>query len=358
MGEALVYLPYYLMLFFQVRDGIRACLDLHDTPSHPVDELEKLFAANRCFIPNALWPIIMEKFMLARKNPFAQRQATDFLTFALGINLYKPLPALHYTQSIEEIISTLERKIDTFFVQYQDITKEKIQSIKMGVAKFIRCLLESSTNYPQYQYLVGPGGIGKTHFVKALSEWIEEIVPGTVHFEDVVINSVADLDGNTQRPGALLKVLRNQLQTGKRGSIVFMDEATWLNKMPNKCKRTFKGNLTAISTAYFGNSIDGNGIIIPIKPMLIFVASNEEITDTNLASRFAITHFSQPSLEARIDYGYAIFAKSPLYQTAKKANKVAECKEKLREKITTDESIKSFRDVQRTTEVYLAAHIL
>lgn len=341
-----------------VQDILKACIDLNNTPAHPIDELEKLFAINRCFIPNALWPIIIEKFMLARQNAFAQREAIDFLTFTLGITLYKPLPVCPFIHNIEKIIHTLETKIDTFFSQYQDITKEKIQAIKLGVAQFMRCLVGISKDLPHYQYLVGPSGIGKTHFVKALSQWIEEIAPGTVHVEDIIIHEVLDLDGNTQRPGALLKVLRNQLQTGKRGSIVFMDEATWLNKMPNECKRTFNGNLTAISTAYFGNSIDGNGVNIPMKPMLIFVASNEDITDVNLASRFAITQFPQPSLEARIEYGYDIFAKSPLYQTAERTHKITECKEKLREKITTDESIKSFRDVQRITEVYLAAHVL
>jgi len=100
-----------------------------------------------------------------------------------------------------------------------------------------------------------------------------------------------------------LDIVRNKCKDDVRGSLVFMDEATWLNSscMIDAAKVVFNCAQSRISTKYFNEVID-----IPVPPMLIIVASNEPIKDEHLANRFTQVEFPRPTVKALIDYAFAL----------------------------------------------------
>lgn len=291
---------------YLLKNIIESGFDFIQPPTHALEKYEESFAKNQCFIPNKLWPAIIENFMTARQNEFAQRKSMDFIEFALGLTIYKPKPELGINPSASgQISNELKARIDLFFKDYEG---EKISKqtclIKINVEKFINCLINLDEKMPRYICLYGSGGIGKTHFVNKLCKWMQELINDCVQFEELIITSADELEGNEQRPGAFLRVLRNQLLANKRGSVVFMDEATWLNRgdMTSSCKRVFNGDQTKISTSYFGKNIDGTAIELKVPPMLVFIAVNEDIQDKNLRGRFDIVKYPNPKTESLIEH--------------------------------------------------------
>ncbi len=286
---------------YLLREVINSGYNLAFQSRSALTRFEESFAQNQCFIPHALWPAIIEKFMLARQNPFEQRKCMDFIEFTLGLTAYKPKPAFaQKTGNAPTIIKELHVRIDQFFNDYNDTSDgECCRILKVNISKFILDLF-NNTQTSRYMYLCGPGGIGKTYFVQLLCSWIEELLPGSVQFEDLVITSAEELEGSQQRPGAMLRVFRNQLTANKRASVIFMDEATWLNHghMTDCAKRVFNGNKSKLSTSYFGDGIEGTGINLNMSPILVFVASNDEIKDPALKSRFDTIKYPLPKPEA------------------------------------------------------------
>jgi len=302
--------------------GFKSIYNLMFWPDNSLEGLEDHFAQNKCFIPRALWKKIEQQFRAARENPVNRDVYTHFIDFALGFTVYKPKPAIYFKDgmSVSDIKHELNQRIDRFFADYKDAVG--IDYIKINVSKFIDKLAISrdseEVQAPRYLYLYGSGGIGKTHFVQTLSDWIAELIPGSVRFEDVIINSSDDLEGSEQRPGAFLKVLREQLMQNKRGSVIIMDEATWLNNsgMVSSAKRIFNGDRSKLVTSYFGSNMDGSGVSLEIPPMLIFVASNEGLADPALASRFDMILYPSPSEEVLIANAIKIAEKSKVLQEA------------------------------------------
>jgi len=302
---------------FMLRPLIRSILNTFNPPANPLEKFENQFAKNQCFIPKVLWQPIIEKFMMARTNQFEQRSSMNFLEFTLGLTIYRQSPKLNISQENFEFgIINLFNKIDNFFADYQDAKPEYIWMLKSNILTFIKLLLVNSTQTPRYIYLQGPGGIGKTYFVNQLSKWIEEFIPNSVNFENLVITSPDELEGNPTRPGTMLRILRNQLISNKKGSVVFMDEATWLNEMPSTVKRVFNGDQSKISTTYFGNGLEGSGINLALPPMLIFVASNEEIKDAALKTRFDAIEFPIPKKEKLISYAKECITQNDLIKNS------------------------------------------
>lgn len=336
---------------YLLQDVIHAGYNLAFPEAHPLNILEKCFAKNQCFIPRTLWPAIIEKFMIARQNQFEQRTSMDFLEFALGLTVYKPKSTLQPSHdSAQRVILELHKRIDQFFSDYQqETTQECCQLIKLNVSKFVLNLLGNNDNPPRYIYFHGPAGIGKTYFVLQLSEWIEELMPGSVRFESMIITSPDELEGNRGRPGAMLRVLRNQLIADKRGSVVFIDEATWLNEsnMVSSAKRVFNGDQSTLSTDYFGGGIDGAGINLAIPPMLIFVASNEEIKEPALKSRFDVIKYPLPTQKALAEHAHAVATKSTILNNAHIPRKA-----KIENWIASD-NIASFRHAQAGIEQFV-----
>lgn len=307
---------------------IKSGYNLASWPDNALDDLEDHFAKNKCYIPAALWPKITKSFISARQNEFTRDPHTNFISFALGFTTHKPKSPVTFKDgaSIDDVKIDLNERIDTFFKDYasQDTQHKNAQHqdaqyinyIKINVSKFVDSLAynskQTTVQAPRYIYLHGSGGIGKTHFVQTLSQWIDELIPGSVRFENLVINSADELEGTADRPGAMLKVLRNQLIENKRGSVLIIDEATWLNDkgMVSPAKRVFNGDLSKLSTSYFGSNMDGSGVSLEIPPMLTFVASNDKIQDPALESRFDTVEYPSPAQAALIAHACRAAAKS------------------------------------------------
>ncbi|MCX5922689.1 MAG: ATP-binding protein [Candidatus Dependentiae bacterium] len=309
-----------------LRGTIQSAHHLISWPDNQLKELEEHFAKNKCYIPRVLWPKIINAFVSARQNEFSRETHTNFIEFALGFTTYKPKQPVHFKNhmGIDGIKQELNQRVDTFFNNYE--TKEcteALMQVKINIAKFIDSLLDdhaptSVVQLPRYLYLHGAGGIGKTHFVQTLSAWIEELIPGSVRFEDLVVTGADELEGSPEKSGAFLRVLRNQLIENKRGSIVIVDEATWLNDkgMISPAKRIFNGDRSKLSTAYFGKGMDGTGVNLEMPPMLIFVASNETLNDKPLASRFDVIQYPKPTPQALVAYAGECVSKSAILKQA------------------------------------------
>ncbi|HBS48392.1 TPA: hypothetical protein DEO28_00245 [Candidatus Dependentiae bacterium] len=311
-------------VFAAVFDGIRllhpitgSALDLANPPINQLNALEDRFAKTQCFIPKVLWPIIIEKFMAARTNLFERRDSAAFIEFALDLATFRPKPTLTLPRdSFHEKFTELFTKIDQFFDGYERPSAENILMLKNNVYKFIHLLLDNKSQTPRYLYLYGTGGIGKTHFANQLRKWIEEFIQGGIHFENMVITPGEELEGCADTPGAFLRILRNQLKENKLGSVVIMDEATWLNNdnMISPAKRVFNGDQSRLSTSYFGRGLEGSGINLKMPPMLIILASNEQIKDPALKKRFDVIEFPSPKKETLILFAQEIAENSKFLQ--------------------------------------------
>jgi len=344
-----------------LRGTIQSGYDLISWPDNQLEDLENYFAKNKCYIPYVLWPRITEAFVEARHNEFSRETHTNFLKFVLGFTTYKPKQSVRFKNGIsaDQAKWELNNRIDEFFVDYKiEHCAKAIAQIKINISKFIDYMLNdeagstANKQLPRYLHLHGSGGIGKTHFVQTLTQWIDELIPGSVRFEDLVITGADELEGTPQKAGAFLRVLRNQLIENKRGSIVIVDEATWLNDdgMVSPAKRTFNGDRSKLSTSYFGTGIDGTGITLDMPPMLIFVASNEEIKDKALATRFDIVQYPNPKQEKLISYAAEYATKSIALKNAQivpEKSKIQSWVEKLK-----DADV-NFRHIASNIEVML-----
>lgn len=359
---------------FYMRDVLKACCNWCFQPSSVLDALERRYALEQCFIPRALWPMIRDKFTMARTNQFAQRECIDFLEFALGLTSFKPKPILARADS-EAIKYRIAAKIDNFFKDY--VTSPDIVQLKVNVCLFIDSILGKSSQRPKPQYLVGIPGIGKSRFVEDLNTWLNqelsELVQATIvmkpetkiirclNFEKIIVKSPEELEGDVHHPGVFLRVLRNQLKAHKLGVLLFMDEATWLthkqdNQWTSCANRVFNGALASMATTYFGEGSQGIGFSLDLPPMLVFTASNSELEAPSLISRFKIVHFPLPKKEALVEYALELFRKSLYFTQAQEQQRVAAIEEAIRNKIEhpaivlsrilEDTSIKSFRDVE------------
>lgn len=317
---AVVFNSAYLL-----RESIRSAYTYAYPPVHALDSLEIKFAKNKCFIPKAFWPKIIETFMTARQNQFAQLKAMDFLQFALGLTIYKPKPVISLNQAkYEQVCNVLHSRIDSYFKDYEfsDKNDKAMQKfcwcIKINLDKFIKTIVSRNNPAPRYIYLCGSGGIGKTYFVQQLSSWIEELVPHSVRFETISVSNAQELEGTGQRPGIMLRILRNQLESNKNASVLFMDEATWLNEpgMLNSAKRVFNGDQTHISTNYFGDGMDGNGLSLAVPPLLIFCAANKKIEEAALSSRFDSLDYPAPKKSTLLIHALKIARNSGTLQRA------------------------------------------
>lgn len=307
---------------FKGKDILKSAYNVKYAPDNFLSILEEHFAKNKCFIPRVLWPQIIKAFISARQSETSQEMHVNFLNFTLGLTLHKPKNILVFSDNKTDldIKNELNERIDNFFANYdQTENTDSLNHIKINVSKFIDALITPQSPAPRYMYLHGTGGIGKTHFVQALALWISELIPNGINFENLIINSSNELEGNEMRPGLFLKVLRNQSMKNKTGSVIIIDEATWLNdhSMISAAKRTFNGDLSKLSTLYFGSQLDGSTVSLDMPPMLIFVASNEKINDPALESRFDVVQYPLPSKAALTEHAIKIAEQSTILKEAK-----------------------------------------
>ena len=309
MGGSFAVFSSVTNVFMSLPRLIQIGYQLKFRPDNFMANLEEYYAKNKCYIPNLLWEKIEEAFVQARQNQYAREKNINFLRIALSFTMHKPKPEIQFknNMSVDEVKDELNQRIDNFFKDYKkDNNFQSLWYIKINVSKFIDSLINKNfqTSAPRYVYMYGLGGIGKTYFVQTLAQWIDELIPNSVNFENLIIASSAELEGNDQKPGAFLKVLQNQLTQQKNGSVVMVDEATWINDfgMISSAKRIFNGEQSKLSTEYFGTDMHGQAVILDIPPMLIFLASNDEIKDGAVASRFDIVNYPTPSKFALISH--------------------------------------------------------
>lgn len=332
------------------RDAMRAAADLANPPARPLlDTLERRFACDKCFIPRCLWTVIENKFCMARFNDFTQQDSLNFLEFAVDLTLNKERK--RKIIDVNVVSDELFNRIDSFLSKY-DFDVKKMAALKFNLRNFLIQLSDDNLQKASRpQYFVGLPGIGKTHFVECLVKWIDELIPNSVYFENVVIGSVDELEGNSSRPGIMLRLLRNQLKAGTSGVVAMMDEATWMNSQDyiSSSKRVFNGDLTQLSTSFLGVDSDGKGLTVPMPPMLVFVASNEPIQDTALKSRFDQHEFPAPKRESLVEYACRLAQESNHRLGDKFESALAE----LKVLVNDDKDIKSFRDVQSKVGPFL-----
>jgi hypothetical protein len=301
-GSFAIFAVLFNSVWF-VRDIIRSSFNMISTPSHPLDVREKLYVTNQCFIPNAIWPKIEQGFMQARTNQFEESNALAFLDFALGFTALKKQPAL--TSDSEVIKRSVFARVNRFFADYE-MPAESVTAyiVQANVDLFIDAIFGYSTVRPRPVFLVGEGGIGKTKFAHVIYEAISESLRDKVQFCNEVIAQPDDLEGSATKPGLFLKVAQQMHKGGLCGSVIMLDEATWLNADDHvsPAKRTFNGDLTNQKTLYFGSGPLGQGVEFSLPPMLVIVASNSNIEDAALASRFDRVNFSNPKKESLTRY--------------------------------------------------------
>lgn len=346
---------------FQLKDAITAMHHWWMEPTHPVDECEKQYVKEQCFIPRQLWPEINEQLMLARQNPYGQQEALNFLSFTLGLTTYAPKVPLYLQLSNKKILlstnSTPEERmliskrtqsildnINTFFKDYESFKDGKnLPNLRISVKNFIQSLIKKGQQ-PRPILLHGEGGIGKTYFAKQLTDWIRELLPENVSYEQITITTTRELEGEKGYPGLFLRVLRNQCQRRTRGSIVMMDEATWLNKpeFEAPAKRTFNGALTTLSTTYFGEHLADDKANLTMPLTLTIAAANQPIEEKNLKSRFDHIEFPMPLPNTLNNYAQKLFSKQKQENDMDISLETTE-KEALQQGI---KEAKSFRDIE------------
>jgi hypothetical protein len=336
---------------YELKQGVTVINRYLRPPSHPVDPLEIQYVENQCFIPRQLWPIIHEKFQLARQNLFEQREALNFLSFTLGCTLYKPFtPPLQEAQknepaNVAPAIDYVIREIDVFFADYQPFDSPLDQyRITKQVKNF---MLSLTGNREQIRplFLHGAGGVGKTLFARKLTGWIRDSLqrtglPNSVSFEIFNVTTPDELEGSKSEPGVFLRVFRNKCSQGTRGSIVFMDEASWINQPEFKAptKRTYNGNLAVLSTIYFGAGTEGKNVELPMPPILNLLVNNDKIEDENTRRRFDHVNFPLPKPETLRTFSITLFKKE------KKVSTVTQTEEqKIKELI---QNCKTFGDIE------------
>lgn len=278
-----------------LRDIIRSGFNMISTPSHPLDEREKLYVTNQCFIPNAIWPKIEQGFMQARSNPFEESNALAFLDFSLGFTALKKQPALSADK--EAIKRSVFEKINNFFADYEIPEGSPIvYVVQANVDLFIDAIFGHPTRRARPIFLVGESGIGKTKFVHVIYQAIIESLRDKIQFCNEVIAQPDDLEGSDAKHGLLLRITQLLHKSLLYGGILILDEANWLNDpcFLSAAKRTFNGDLTNQKTRYFGGGSLGQGVDFDLPPILVFVANNSMINDSALASRFDIVHFPKP----------------------------------------------------------------
>lgn len=305
---------------------IQAVLDLASNSEQELDNLEMKFAKKQYLIPRAIWPKINNKFMVARKNLFKQEESINFIDFCLGLTLYKQRipPVLYDSPEYKAKKQLLWNAIDKFFTSYQEKQEKmygKVEELKILIRSFLDNVVTQNNSKkikPLYLYR-DKGGIGKTYFIEnILVKKIQAIFGNIIYFENINITSAEELEGAEDKPGVLLKLLRNFCLSplnNSTGIILLLDEADWISsdKYTGAIKRVFdtKANSSpyCLST-YLGKGIDGSGIQLKLPPLLICMISNTKIENHSLANHFTDIKFPLPSKNALKKYALKFLKKN------------------------------------------------
>ncbi|CAO5682262.1 MAG: hypothetical protein HEEMFOPI_01644 [Holosporales bacterium] len=285
------------------------------TPRSPLDDLETDFAENQCFIPHQIWPSIIKHFALSRQNIFAQEKSLKFLEFALSLQTFHRTELVGLKKGIinnNTACNKISLNIDRFFKKYKRSLQEnethfkERDALKTIIQDFFFSLVGRGNIKTRYIYLQGKAGIGKTYFVNKIAEWLNEVLNTTVFVDQYTITRPDELEGSDQQPGILLKALSKKCKRKSPGSIIFLDEAEWINTpcFVSSAKRTFNGDQTQIATGFFGLESDGSQLKLSSPPTIILLSGNTPISDEAIKSRFQIINFPHPTQKTLLSFGY------------------------------------------------------
>jgi hypothetical protein len=349
MGGSFAFYGAMTSTVFALKPITKAAINYFWPPRSPLDFLEIEYAENRPFIPSQVWPMIEEKFMSARQNPFVQSDSLNFLRFVLRLTYFEPKPMLELNiNDSSPRFKALCQEIDKFFENYDDFNTEKdcmpAYLLKGNIIAFLECIITnpSSTDYKNI-FFTGPGGIGKTEFAKRLTtEWIPKIFPNAnILFATKIITSTEELEGSAEKPGMILDIIADLCSKKSTGAVVILDETNWINEREFNapCKRIFDPKAKTVEAPYLGK-VNGKGVPLRKPPLLSILAGNEETKDEALKSRFVSIKFPGPKKSALKEYAFSLLTKK-MNVSKLMENQVAELEEFFKAK-----NPRSFRDVE------------
>jgi hypothetical protein len=331
---------------YHSKDLIQSISNWYNTRPHPIDRFEQRYARNKCYIPRELWKSIEDEFLKGRGNQYSQSGSISFLQFALGLTVYKPKPPL-FKMDPYNGIETLSQKVEAFFTDYEPFAHEHhLNALKASIGDFILGLMGNAER-PRYIYLMGPKGLGKTHFARTLNKWVEELLPGSTSYFEQSVMSPAELGGSVGVPGIFLSALRNQCSANKNGSVILIDEASWINDQAYiaEALKVFEDSRLPLRVKYFGEGMEGRGIQLKVPPMLVFLTGNKDIENEALKSRFDCVIFPNPKKTALFNHAYEAILKNHFANSIAGISERGELGEaynsELREKL---DDIDNFRD--------------
>lgn len=283
---------FFNVLGWVSKDAGKAIYTYRNPGNDPMGYWEELFAERMRFIPNRLWDPIVNMFGAARMGRYSHRDAIAFFEVAFHLptlHRYPYVPPLG-PQEIDEKAQGLEGFIEGFFQDYEN-GDEAALKIKAATRQFLIKLAENQPGFIA-MHLLGKGGIGKTHFVKALVSEMNRQGLG-LPVEEVTIRgeNAEALEGSPETPGQLLSALVRMGKTGKPYGILIFDEAEWLNSdgLKASAKKTFEPDLGFFVSDYL------KGLDVSCQGYMLWFMSNEEVKDPHLRSR--LNPISFPSLK-------------------------------------------------------------
>lgn len=338
LGGSLMFSAAMASMCFGIYEASKDLWNILRIPPHPVDELELIFLKNMCFIPHELWAPISDAFGQARQNQFSQNESLSYLTFVLNLTITKPSKALLPPRVyLPEVTRKIFTSIDNFFLENYEmlqVDEESFRELKETIRTFVFSLLPQDpedniaterTEQHKSLYLTGPGGIGKTHFMKLLTVWIEKAVGATnlVNFHNIPVGSLKDsaaLTGDKETPGLWMKILNNQRLEETNGSVVAIDEANGLinnEELTESLKACFDPGSETCSSEYIKGERGAN-ISFKKPNTLIICAANTEIKEEKeevkggaLKSRFVEFRFPNPTVKALICKAWTTYNNKP-----------------------------------------------
>ena len=255
----------------------------HFYPGHDLYESwEEQFAEKMPYIPNRLWRQIRDNFAAARKGELDYQKATDYFDIAFNLPIIHRFP---YVAPLSEV--SLSKRADeinqftnSFFEDYKDSLAADL-SLSGVVREYLKKLTYDENGFVCV-HLKGRGGIGKTHYIKALSHKISEVLGQDIPVEKIDIRSddSSELEGSKESPGKVLTGVSRISKLGKPYGILVFDEAAWLNgTLKEAAKNMFEPNNGCFNSLYLDK------MEFSLKGFLVAFMSNDEINDKALKDR-------------------------------------------------------------------------
>lgn len=279
-------------LGFSMRQAIPAAWSYIYPGNDPYARFEQQFAKKMSYIPHQLWPQIIDTFGAARLGRFSYVRATSFFDIAFNLPVMHRFPYVPPLKTAEIVskADAINRYTDEFFANYENSQTARTQ-LRATTREYLTKLASAEDGFVCV-HLEGPGGVGKTHYIKALAEKIAEVLNTDVPVEEINIRGTeaSELEGDQNTPGKVLAALSRVAKKDKPYGILVFDEAAWLNgPLKETAKKMFEPDLGSFTSQYLA------GMDFSLKGFLIAFMSNDPISDPALRSR--MTNVKFPSLK-------------------------------------------------------------